>query len=265
MRPLGISEILSAAVTLVRRHAAVLCPVAFTLALVGSGASIAVLAGLPDPSAYFSSAWLEDVSAGKTMSIPSAVLWPAVISSLISLVAIAAVSGLATVFATEAALGRRADAATFRFRLGGRWWALVSLCVVTAVLVFAGFMFLIVPGIILYLALLLAVPAAVMEKLPLRQAMRRSTRLGKGLLIRMLGAVAVTTIVSTLLGALIGTALPIPTDIPGLLLTMGVSSVVSAFTTPWAASVIALLYVDARMRKENLGVVLAQAAGAGKV
>ncbi len=264
LRPLGISEILSAAVTLVRSHAAVLCGIAFAFALVASGASIAVLAALPDPAAYFSSEWLTDVSAGTSMAIPAAVLWPTVVSSLLSLTGTAILAGVATVFATEAALGARADATTFKARLGGRWWVLVLIAIVTAGLIFVGFMALIVPGIFLYLALLLAAPAAVMEKLPLGQALRRSTRLGKGLMLRMLGAVAVTTVVSSLLAPLATAALPVPTRVSDLLLTLGVAALISAFTTPWAASVIALLYIDARIRKENLGVTLARAAVCAK-
>jgi hypothetical protein len=44
------------------------------------------------------------------------------------------------------------------------------------------------------------------------------------------------------------------------MLSFAISALLSGFITPWASAVIALLYVDTRIRKENLAASLIRAS-----
>jgi hypothetical protein len=53
--------------------------------------------------------------------------------------------------------------------------------------------------------------------------------------------------------------LPADGTMTTLLLTLLMGAVVSAVITPWTSSVLALLYIDTRIRKENLAFSLIRA------
>ena len=132
------------------------------------------------------------------------------------------------------------------------------------VLVAVGLMLLVVPGVFAYLILVLAAPVVVMERSATGAAIRRSAALTRGHRGRILGAVAVTTISGVLAGAvasaLVGGLVGQTGSVGALLLTEFVSVVVGGLAAAWTGAVVAVLYIDIRIRTEHLDQALRYAA-----
>lgn len=122
----------------------------------------------------------------------------------------------------------------------------------------------------------LTTPALVLEKLTIRDAMSRSRALVRTSWWRVLGI----TLLAQIIAGIIGGIIQVPFDLAGglgsifsghphdqftfgsLLLT-GIGGLLSAtLVRPFSAGVIALLYIDRRMRAEALDLTLQQAASA---
>jgi len=113
---------------------------------------------------------------------------------------------------------------------------------------------------------LLATPALMLERLHVMESVRRSFRLTKGSFWRLLGinllASILVGVVAQIVGvpiSILGSFLMVATngDPAALAITSAVTSVVGALiTTPFSAAVVALLYIDTRMRREGLDVQL---------
>lgn len=260
LRPLRVAEIFSAAARLVRTHLVVLGMVAFLGSTASAGAVVAVLASLPDPGEYFSQDWLRATSEGRMSYPPAAALWPLVAGGIISFITTIVVSGLSTALAAEDALGRPTSAAAAFGRLRGRWLVIFGIASLTGLLVFVGLLAFIIPGLVALAALLLATPVAVLEKAGGMPALRRSMQLSSGLRGRILGIVVLAYLATTLVSTLLLSWFAVPATIIGALIALMAQAVVSAFTLPWTAAVVALLYIDTRMRKENLAASLIRAS-----
>ena len=112
----------------------------------------------------------------------------------------------------------------------------------------------------------LATPALVLERASVGAALRRSFRLTMPTFWRVAGIYLLTTILTAILASIIVYPLQMisqtiggfgpVTTIAGL---VG-STVATALTTPFMAAVIALLYIDIRIRTEGLDLELARAA-----
>jgi hypothetical protein len=145
----------------------------------------------------------------------------------------------------------------------------------------------IVVEIWMYTKLLLAVPATVLEGLSPVAALRRSWNLVRGSWWRTFGIYLLTTFIVGIIGSILrlpfnllslavagghGGSFPmgfLASSGPPTLATLtigAISGIVSATcTAPIGAGVIALLYADARMRKEGLDLALQQAGQAGSL
>ncbi|GAA4416921.1 hypothetical protein GCM10023169_12400 [Georgenia halophila] len=117
--------------------------------------------------------------------------------------------------------------------------------------------------------LTLSAPALMLERIGPFSAIRRSWALSRRQFWRLFGVLALAAIIV----AILTYAMMIPLTMASSLfsgsqealvitsIVMGVLSVlVSALTTPFLAAVVALAYIDIRMRKEGLDVTLAQSA-----
>jgi hypothetical protein len=118
--------------------------------------------------------------------------------------------------------------------------------------------------------LTLSAPALMLERTGVIESLRRSWSLTRGHFWRIFGSLALATIIISV----ISYALMIPVslgmafmggeEVTAFMITMVVSTVLqvllSALTTPFLAAVLALVYIDVRMRKEGLDVELARAA-----
>lgn len=131
----------------------------------------------------------------------------------------------------------------------------------------------------LWTRLCLAVPAVVLERLGPLRALARSWRLVRGSGGRVFGIQLLTWIIVFVAAAVLqfpfsiattalqmsgalATGVPAPT-VPGLIVSALGSIVAGTVTRPLAAAVTVLLYVDLRMRREGLDLVLRAASGSG--
>jgi hypothetical protein len=118
---------------------------------------------------------------------------------------------------------------------------------------------------------LLSTPALMLERLGVIGGLTRGWRLSRGSFWRLFGIYLLTTvIVGVVASIIVGPATMIATFIslnpyadPVALAITGVGTVLgSVLTTPFTAAVVALLYIDTRIRREGLDVELTRAAEA---
>lgn len=252
LRPLGVGDLFGAAFRLVRAHASLLCLVALGGTLLGGAASLGVLALFPDDSDMLDDRWLSQLEAGQFVLPPAATVLPLLTGAVISLTTTMVVSGLATALIGDASIGRPTGTRPALERLRGRWPTLLGLAVVVAVATLVGFAVFVIPGFVVLAMLLHATPIAVLEKAGVGTALRRSVQLTFGLRARLLGVTVLTYLITSVISSVVLTVLPAAPTVSGTVLALAVQALISAVTVPWAASVLALLYVDSRIRKEGL-------------
>ena len=209
-------------------------------------------------------------------------------------------NGLLVHVVAEAVLGRRTTIGAAWAAARGRIWRLIGLMslslglfvlligvpvavgVVTGARVGGATGFLVgVPLVLLALVVLLFVqvryfqlvaPALVLERLGVFASLRRAGQLSRGQFWRIFGILLLTTLVVGLVGQVLAVPLALvgvtgPLLLPGtagaLLLVFSTylsQILVGAVTTPFTSAVVALQYVDQRIRKEGLDVELIAAS-----
>ena len=268
LRPLGVGEILAAAVLVVRRHLLPLGAAAVLVSAASTVVTLGVMAASGSLSSYADSSWLNDLLAGTSTSIPESILLAAGLGTLVSTIGAPIVAGLASAYAGAEALGRNASGAVTE-RLAGRWPVLLGVAASVGVLVSLGLAVFLVPGVIAYLVLALAAPVAVMERSGVQASLRRSAQLTHGHRGRILGAVGLAMIIgffldvlaSTLAGAIFGSA----DAVTALVISQGVTVLVAGLTGSFTGAVVAVLYIDVRIRSEGLADSLRMAAAADRL
>ena len=264
LRPLRIGEILSVGVRLAAANLLRLAPLALALGAAGAAVQFAVLKGsgaLPD---YLAFGLTADTAA--EVSQLERLVWPLLLASWCTVV-VSQIGGQFLAGVAAPLVGRASvDDHSGRplGRLAGRWAALIGVSVATGAAVSVGLLVLIVPGILIWLALLAAGPVAAMEGSGVAASLRRAAALSVGLRARSLGVLVLAAPVSGGLSLVIGTLVDRVAALQDLtaayLLATATGVVVGAFTGAWTAMVTALLYVDMRFRKEDLGRALWVAA-----
>lgn len=270
LRPLGIGEILDGAFRTVRRHpratlglAALATAVQLTASLVIAAASgrelissVRISTGLPSRAG---------LAATSLLSVPIGAAVGAVLTAMVA------------VIASDAVLGRGTGARVAWDRVRPLVWRLLVLGVITTVGAYLGLILLILPGVFLWGAWALAVPAMALERTGVGEALRRSWRLA----VPDWWRVWWTRVLSVLLGALVSSILSLPAIVFGAVSLfrtgdggggeIGVgpaaalivtSSAASTLVAPFLAAVLALAYIDRRMRAEGLDVTLARSLNA---
>jgi hypothetical protein len=172
------------------------------------------------------------------------------------LLALLALPFLTAALATAAAsryMGRpitpgRAWRATMR-----RFWAILGLGVLRFLLIGVGFFFLVAPGILLYIRLLVAPVALVVEGAGPASALERSWRLTAGQWWRTCGAQVLKVVMVLAVYVLIETPVFLLSLVAGpagwLLLAIG-GSLVQVVAVPFLVTVTVVIYFDLRIRKE---------------
>src|SRR5699024_6979286 len=116
-----------------------------------------------------------------------------------------------------------------------------------------GSVLLVVPGVFAFLVWAAAAPACVMERAGPVAALRRSVHLTRGHRGRILGVTLLVVVISyaveLVVSALALAPFPSLSGTAALIASTAVGAVVSAVTMSWTAAVIALLYVDIRLRR----------------
>lgn len=193
----------------------------------------------------------------------------ALFAALASVIVVPLVAGAASRVVAASYLGDHMEPGPALRVVTRRWWVFLVAWVLVHVVEVVGTVMCILPGL-LAMALFVAVaPVAAVEGLGPVKSMRRSARLVRPRMFRVLGI----ALLSGLLANVIGSALGFVPQMLGLLvglrwgwvLLAAGNIVASVVTTPFVAIVATLVYFDARIRQEGLDlqVMAAEVTGAG--
>lgn len=301
LRPLGLGEMLDGAVGVMRGYPRPTLGLAAAVAVVATLANVLLLVTVFRPFVDLDAATLEN---GSTEAFQDALGGAAVgglLTGLLTLLSTAVLTGILTAVVGKAVLGQPLD-------LRGAWdqvrpllLRLVGVAVLLAILagavvfvgVLVGVLIIAVGGAVaallgvplilaglagaayLYIRLSLAPCALVLEKVGIRDSLRRSWLLVKGDWWRVFGITLLTLVVAMFVSLVIQVPFELlgygsVSDLTGdsgdalstrTLIASSLGSIVAAtLVDPFTAGVRALLYVDRRMRAEGLDVALTAAA-----
>jgi hypothetical protein len=263
LRPLGVGELLDGTFSTIRRN---------PRATVGLAALLVALQQVISLAVQLATNGLPTQVGGETPSIQVLIGgFGGITSALVAAVIGAVITGMLVVVVSEDVLGRRVTAADVWRRIRPRVWALLLAAAIAGILPYVGLLFLILPGLILWSLWALTTPALVLEGLGPFAALRRSAQLAGPALVRVFG---VRTL-SVLMGLLIQVLIALPFGLiaalivvagdgePGTTATVAILALdalggilAGMITAPFLAGVLALLYIDRRMRAEGLDFVL---------
>jgi hypothetical protein len=292
LRPLGLGEILDGAVQTIRQNPAVMLGlsavvnVALTL--------VVVLIQIGNLSTAFGGLGSFDSSSDQA-EIDASQLVASGVAGLLQFVGTTLLTGLLVIAVSDAVLGRRPGIGEVWSRARGRLWALLGVTVLVLLAVFGVVVACVVPGVLLAVAgsdvggvllivvgaiaalvlsfwiairFLFAPPTVLLERSGVITSMRRSWRLVGGSWWRCFGI----WLLAQLLGSVLSGVLQVPflilatvVDSDGtkavvIALTILASVIARTLVAPFSAAILALLYIDLRMRREGLDVRLQQAA-----
>ncbi|HEX6616102.1 MAG TPA: glycerophosphoryl diester phosphodiesterase membrane domain-containing protein [Gemmatimonadales bacterium] len=247
LRPLSVGEILDTSFTLYRRHFSALA----TVALICTGVPLVLRLLLESAGGLL---------ANLTLSLVY----------LVVLVVLNLIATAATVFiVSESYLGRPITARE-ALRRSTPYVGTVLVCsLLFSLVVGLGFLLLVVPGVILAVGLVLAIPALVLEPgLSPMQALSRSWRLTRGSRWRIFGlgfvllvliyipVVAIGTIFAVLLPGSIPTGPSAGSAMLAAVLALAITGLVQIFIYPLFYCVLTITYYDLRVRKEGFDLEL---------
>ena len=264
LRPLGIGELLDGTFSTIRRN---------PRATVGLAALLVTLQQVISLAVQLTTNGLPTQAVGdQTQSIQALIGgFGGITSALVTAVIGAVITGMLVVVVSEDVLGRQVTAADVWRRIRPRVWPLLLAAAIAGILPYVGLLFLLIPGLVLWALWALTTPALVLEGLGPFAALRRSAQLAGPALIR----VWCVRSLSVLIGLLIQFLVALPFGLIGALIVVagdgdpGTTAAVAILaldvlggilagmiTAPFLAGVLALLYIDRRMRAEGLDFVL---------
>lgn len=272
LRPLTVGDLFGVGLRVAWRHLRLLGPLAVVISALSSAVDVAVMSTTGTLTTFASGEWLDDL--GKSLSgtssglggLPSALYMSVLASAAVSVTGTLLLSGVAAACVSVDAVRGEPSPKMVRDRLRApRPAAAAGVALIVAVATLLGSFLLIAPGVLAYAVWALAAPVAVMERSGPAASLARSVRLTRGHRWRILGItvliLAITVAIEAVVSNLVLAAANVTDPVASLLVSDGVIALVSAVTLPWIAAVIALLYVDIRIRTENLAAALhAQAA-----
>jgi uncharacterized membrane protein (DUF485 family) len=237
LRPRSVSEILTDAFDLYRRHwqnlivivAVIVIPLSFAQVLLGG----LTREGFRNGTKVVSGALIASALASLVVGITSILMWT-VLTGAISRAA------AGTFLGRDLEIGE-----SYRYGLA-RFWSIVLIGVLSALAIAGGFILLIVPGFIVLARLTCVIPVLVIENRRGREALRRSWDLARG----FGWPVFWTIIVAGLLTGLVNVALTAPFGDNWAARSLA-ASIASVLTTPYTAIVCVFIYLDLRVRKEQ--------------
>lgn len=303
LRPLGIGEILDGAVSTARAHWRTVLTIALGIAIItelisavamhtwiGDSSGIAALEEKPNPTDEEIRDAFTDLAALASVTSVVALLGSVLATAMLTIVVSRAVLGREVTVAEAWADSRSRLARLLGVVLIVPLLSILAVGVPVLLAALTGAVALAVVAAIgggvlavwLWVRFSLAAPALMLERQGVLAAMRRSAKLVSGSWWRVLGVQILVLVLLTVVGGII----EIPTSIlAGIaagnggdsffqgttsdmtwtyLAVAGIGSVISStITLPIGAGVVALLYIDQRIRREALDLELARAAGLG--
>jgi hypothetical protein len=265
LRPLDVGDLFSGAVAAVRSHLAPIAVISLVVAVVSQALTLVV--SLPFTDDITALATLDPNTADPSVvyDVLGNLLLLGAAGAVVGLISQVVLSGLLTVLVSKAVLGRTIGLGDAWRELRPRVPGLLGLTIITTVVVFAGALLCLVPGVWLGVLVSLASTALVLEQTTVKHSLQRSWSLVRGAWWRVFGVLALTvllTVVVSMLVQSVFTALVAGVE-PGVgsLVVESLGGVVASFlVTPFSAAVTVLLYIDQRIRRERLDVELAAAA-----
>lgn len=269
LRPLGVGELLDAAIKITKRRfkpmvlavAVVVAPVMVVSALV----QVSSGAGDPDP------AFLETDPQTGLAELDGGKLGIFMAGTLVNLVLIIAATALATAAAFRLVSGvYLGDEPTWQESLRfavRRFWPVLGLTVVTFALLLVGLVACVVPYFWLTGMLGVTMPALLVERAGVFGSIRRSWQLVRGRFWPVFGAVFLGTLLATIVQGFFSAPVLVLAflDVNAVLLA-GLTAIANlvgmALTTPFVAALTMVVYFDLRVRKEGFDLhLLAQRIG----
>jgi hypothetical protein len=292
LRPLGLGEILDGAVQTIRQNPAVMLGLS---ALVNLALTlIAVLVQIGNLSTAFGG--FSSLNSGPDQTeVDTSQIVASLVAALLQFIGTTLLTGLLVIAVSDAVLGRRPGIGEVWSRARGRLWALLGVTLVVLLAVFGAGVACLLPGILLAVAggglgavllivagafaavvvcfwiairLLFAPPTVLLERSGVLASISRSWRLVSGSWWRCFGI----WLLAQLLGSILSGVLQLPLLIVAgvvdsestkafvIVLTILASVIARTLVAPFSAAILALLYIDLRMRREGLDVRLQQAA-----
>jgi hypothetical protein len=261
LRPLSIGEVLDVAIKIYFRNAKTLFAIVLLIV-----APVQVLVSLIEVSAAIDEDPFTTTSTTGEVELDTDEVW-IYSTAFLTLIVLALVS---STLATGACFKGVADAylggrPTWRGSLAFALRRVHSILWVTflgGLVAFLGLLACIVPGIWLYVAFAVAVPALLTEGVRGRRALGRSRRLVKGRWwptfgVIVLGSILAAVVAGVITGVLQAASLADPDNELVSFLVGAVGGIVaSTLTTPFQAAFVTVLYFDLRVRKEGFDLQL---------
>lgn len=269
LRPLGVGDVLDGTFTTIRHNPRATVGLAALLVTVQQGLVVTVqllTGGIPTLAGFGDQTSLQVLGGFDT-----------ILGTLVSALVGAVLTGMLVIVVSEDVLGRQVTAAQVWKRIRPRIWALLVASAIAGLLPYLGLVLLIAPGVILWGAWALTTPALILEGLGPIKAVQRSWRLAWPDFGRVWSIRTLSVLLATLMEALVvvpfgviaaAAAYALGADegdqVPLVALVLIVLGGIAAgtVTAPFLAGVLALLYVDRRMRAEGLDLVLRRQARA---
>jgi hypothetical protein len=244
LRPRGVGEILTAAFQLYGRHwqnlITLVAVIVIPLSIIQSFVSGQVISKAFENDTLTNGVTIATTSAGGA-------LFAGLFLAIVSIVMWGVLTSAITLAAVGTFLGRDMDIGTsYRFGLA-RFWSVVLIVILVALAIIAGFILLVIPGFIVLTRLTCAVPALVVEGRRGRSALSRSWNLVKGRGWPVFGTIIVAGIITSVVSAIFTAPFTNSWVARGL-----ASAIASVITMPFTALVGIVIYLDLRVRKEQL-------------
>jgi hypothetical protein len=240
LRPLALGELLDVSFGLYRRLLGTLV----TIALITGGIPLVI------------SLFIEQAGGAMVATGP----W--LLNALLSLMLGALGTGASTYVVSQSYLGEETHAGAALGRMVPYLGRIILLSILTTILVFFGFMLLLIPGFIVACGLALSMPALVVEGIPgPAGALQRSWTLTRGYRGKVFLAMLVTFLIFSI--PFVGLGMLAAVFGGGGLIFAIVTVALSVLITPLIYVTLTVLYYDLRVRKEGFDLeMLAQAVRA---
>lgn len=274
LRPLGLGEILDGAITAMRAYPkqmlgiSVLISAVSNLLILGLTYLLLTQTSLFDPQF---TVLMDDIDretevlrVSLLISIPGLI-----IDILIAMV----LNGILTIVMGKAVLGQPISVGEAWRHVKPRFGALLGLSVLYTLIVVAGGVALLIPGVWLYVLFSLASTALILEGAPVGRAMTRSRTLIQNAWWRTFGILLLTALLAGVLSFIVNlpfslfngdlvSVTGVNPDFTTVILLGAVAAILTqAITLPLTSGVTTLIYVDRRMRREGMDIELARQAG----
>jgi hypothetical protein len=266
MRPLSVGDILDGTFTTIRRNPKATIGLAAVLVtfqqLLVTGLTV-LTDGLPTSADLNGGVF--DAGALSAQLIGGI---GGLVGTLLSAVVGAVLTGMMIVVVSEDVLGRRVTVGEVWSRIRPRIWALLVAAAIAGLVPYLGLIFFALPGIILWSAWSVTTPALVLERLGPFRAMGRSWQL----VWPAIALVWMVRALSVVIAWLIRQIVQLPFGVAGALLAAAVDDeraplvivaciavgtiAADTLALPFLAGVLALIYLDRRIRAEGLDLVL---------